>query len=389
MSCIIAAVLSPGRRTIGQEAGGLANPLRAIVGAQEQARRRLDEAPEAKADAAIADYLAETARNTDRALDLIRAHPADPAVVEAARFVITTAGRGPGDQSYRAMEILLDGHVADPGMGELCGRMFHFAHAPVAERLIRATLATHSDHAARGLACHSLATLLGYRAGMVRAIHEGRRGADDYAHEPILESTRRLVAESDPAALDRESASLLERCVAEFSDVPDWFTPRRSVGAIAEGELFALRHLGIGQVAPEIEGKDHEGKPFKLGDYRGKVVVVVFSASWCGPCVGMYPEERALAKKLEGRPFALLGVNADADVGTLKAAIASGEITWRCWWDGGMDGPITTRWGVSGIPETYLIDAAGVIRRKNLRGEELERAVLTLLDGPPAGPPSR
>jgi len=226
---------------------------------------------------------------------------------------------------------------------------------------------------------------LDYRAETIRRIRQGLSTVDDYVHEPFKESAERLVKGSDPAALARESEALLERCIAEFPDVKDWFTPNRAIGAIAEGELFAIRNLSVGKVAPEIAGKDHEGKSFALGDYRGRVVVLTFSASWCGPCVGMYPQERELAKKLEGKPFAMVSVNADEDEATLTKSIASGEITWRCWWDGGMDGPIATRWGISAIPKVFVLDRAGVIRFRNVRGVDLEKAVASLMDEKPAG----
>jgi peroxiredoxin len=140
-----------------------------------------------------------------------------------------------------------------------------------------------------------------------------------------------------------------------------------------------MRDLIVGKTAPEIEGADHEGKPFKLGETRGKVVVLTFSGNWCGPCVGMYPQERKLLAQHEGKPFAMVSVNTDEEVETLKKAIEAGEITWRCWWDGGTDGPITTRWGVTGFPTIFVLDRDGVIRFKNVRGEDLDRAVDSLL----------
>jgi thiol-disulfide isomerase/thioredoxin len=378
-------MLGTTRDSPGQDPGGLKGRLDAIAKAQAEAYQRLlkdlegkttDEAQKPATDR----YQREVARNTDEILDLVRANPKDPAAFEALRFVIETARAGPGDQSEQAMEILLRDHIRDPGVGLLCGKIFYFRHSLVAEALMRAVVEKHPNREDRGLACHSLAWLLDGRAKMVREVREGRQTVDRYVYERFKEATERLIKESDPAALERESEALLERIIAEFADVKDWFTPRRTIGAIAEGELFAGRNLSEGRVAPEIVGKDHEGKPFALGDYRGKVVVLTFSASWCGPCVGMYPHERELVKKLAGKPFALVSVIADEDVSTLKKSIASGEITWRCWWDGGMDGPITTRWGVAAIPEVFVLDRSGVIRKRNVRGDDLERAVMALLE---------
>ncbi len=332
-------------------------------------------------------YHADVVRNTDEILAFVHAHPGDPAVVDALKFIIKTAGRGPGNQSYQAMEILLKDHVTDPGMGDLVGRIFHFRHATVAEDLIRAVLEKHPNRTDRGLACHTLAYYLNMRANMVEAVRTGRETVDRYVDEPFVASTERMVRDADLAGLRTEHERLLERVIADYADVKDWFTPDRTLGAIAEGELFAARNLAIGKPAPEISGKDHEGKTFALSEFRGKVVVLTFTTSQCGPCLAMYPQERALVRALADRPFVLVGVNADDDVTPLKTAIHSGEITWRCWWDGGLDGPITTRWGVSGIPEIYILDRAGVIRFKNLRGEKLEHAVRTLLDEVPAKQP--
>jgi hypothetical protein len=77
----------------------------------------------------------------------------------------------------------------------------------------------------------------------------------------------------------------------------------------------------------------------------------------------MYPHERSLVKKLEGKPFALVGVNSDPDKAELKKA----NITWRSFWNGGSaGGPISTRWAVRGWPTLYVIDHKGVIRHKHV-----------------------
>jgi hypothetical protein len=76
----------------------------------------------------------------------------------------------------------------------------------------------------------------------------------------------------------------------------------------------------------------------------------------------MYPHERSLVKKMQGRPFVILGVNSDADRDTVKKVQVSEKLTWRSFWDGGStDGPIARQWNVSGWPTLYLIDHRGVI----------------------------
>jgi peroxiredoxin len=78
----------------------------------------------------------------------------------------------------------------------------------------------------------------------------------------------------------------------------------------------------------------------------------------------MYPHERSLVKKMEGRPFVILGVNSDPK-DKLKQVLQKENITWRSWWDGGnTSGPIATKWNVQGWPTLYLIDHEGVIRQK-------------------------
>jgi hypothetical protein len=93
----------------------------------------------------------------------------------------------------------------------------------------------------------------------------------------------------------------------------------------------------------------------------------------------LYPHERSLVKRLEGRPFVLLGVNSDPK-DRLRRAMKKENITWRSWWDGGnTSGPIATAWNVKGWPTIYVLDHKGVIRHRDLRDKELDEAIDTLL----------
>jgi len=93
----------------------------------------------------------------------------------------------------------------------------------------------------------------------------------------------------------------------------------------------------------------------------------------------MYPHERSLVKRLEDKPFALLGVNSDTKE-RVRQAMKKENITWRSWWDGGnTGGPIAKAWNVSGWPTIYVLDAKGVIRYKNVRERKMDEAVDKLL----------
>ena len=80
----------------------------------------------------------------------------------------------------------------------------------------------------------------------------------------------------------------------------------------------------------------------------------------------MYPHERSLVKKMQNKPFALIGVNSDRDLDELKPVLKEEQITWRSFWNGkqGTGGPISTEWNVHGWPTLYVIDHKGVIRHK-------------------------
>jgi hypothetical protein len=87
-----------------------------------------------------------------------------------------------------------------------------------------------------------------------------------------------------------------------------------------------------------------------------------------------------MVKRLENRPFALLGINSDGDRDVLRRMLGEQGVTWRQALDGSTAGPIAKRWNVQAWPTIYVLDAQGRIRQKNTRNQLLEYAVLKLLD---------
>ena len=153
-------------------------------------------------------------------------------------------------------------------------------------------------------------------------------------------------------------------------------------------QRFVVENLMPGKVAPNIVGKDTEGVEFALEDYRGKIVALIFSGQWCGPCRGEYPYQRAMLDIYDEEDVALLGVNSDAVLDTIVNAKVAERLDYRTWWDGhsqpdadivAAEGPIATQWNVIGWPTIYVIDHDGIIRHTDKRGGDLIAAVDNLL----------
>ena len=95
----------------------------------------------------------------------------------------------------------------------------------------------------------------------------------------------------------------------------------------------------------------------------------------------MYPHERSLVKNHPADQFAIVGVNSEDTIEAAREAVEKNKLTWKSFFDGGgTNGPIATRWNVSGWPTTYLLDEHGVIRYKDVRGDTLDAALETLID---------
>lgn len=95
----------------------------------------------------------------------------------------------------------------------------------------------------------------------------------------------------------------------------------------------------------------------------------------------MIPHERSLVEQMKDKPFALLGINSDADKDYYHSEAKKMGVTWRSFWNGprGTSGPISSKWGVRGWPTIYVLDHKGVIRFQGVRGEKMTQAVEQLL----------
>lgn len=134
--------------------------------------------------------------------------------------------------------------------------------------------------------------------------------------------------------------------------------------------------LVAGAKFPDFEEKDLDGQPLSIAKYKGKVVLLDFWATWCGPCVGELPNVLKVYEKYQGKGFEIIGVSLDRDEAKLKSFIKEKKMTWPQYFDGkGWENKLSGRYGIRSIPATFLLDGEGKIIASNLRGESLEEAV--------------
>jgi len=139
-----------------------------------------------------------------------------------------------------------------------------------------------------------------------------------------------------------------------------------------------VKDLFAGATMPQLHSKDLSGKDVKLSDLKGKVVVLDCWATWCGPCRAMIPHSRKLVARLKEKPFVLVGVSFDDDAETVKDFKSANPMPWTHWFNG-EKGEIGEKLEVRSFPTVYVLDAKGVIRYRNVRGEALDKAVDNLL----------
>lgn len=138
----------------------------------------------------------------------------------------------------------------------------------------------------------------------------------------------------------------------------------------------------IGKKAPDFSAKNPEGKTVSLKESLGKVTIIDFWASWCGPCRQENPNVVALYNEFHDKGLNIIGVSLDreGEAESWKKAIEADKLTWthvsnlKFWQD-----PIAKKYNITSIPATFILDASGKIVAKDLRGEELKAKVKELL----------
>jgi thiol-disulfide isomerase/thioredoxin len=210
---------------------------------------------------------------------------------------------------------------------------------------------------------------------------EKDRAIDDFVQaSPKDERGAELLMMAAERAED--SAGKLKVYRRIVADYPSTFSGKAAAGSIRQVE-------GIGKPL-ELNFKDAiSGEPVSMKELEGKVVVIDFWATWCGPCIAEMPTMKELYAKYKPKGVEFIGVSLDAPesqggLEKLKAFVKENDITWPQYYQGkGWESDFSSSWGIMGIPSVFIVDAKGNLHSTEARGqlEELIPELLKKRDG--------
>jgi thiol-disulfide isomerase/thioredoxin len=222
-----------------------------------------------------------------------------------------------------------------------------------------------------------------YSLGVVWMSEASSRKKDELYSRAHDEMTKALTSYSNfPHAIFIDGQALAhmnqdDAAKAQFEkfvkmETTDDLDRRRALRYVSEPSLARAR------MAPAFEVITENGQRVSLDDFKGKVVLLDFWATWCGPCREALPHMKEIAKKFQGQPLVILSVSLDDNEDKWKEFVAKNEMTWLQYRDGGFTGPISTLFEVQAIPQTFTIDADGVLQDEKI-GDASEGKLKKLL----------
>jgi len=209
------------------------------------------------------------------------------------------------------------------------------------------------------------------------AKHKGEK-TDDVAQILFMKAMLYMEVLDNP----EKGADLVKQLKREFPDTKPGQRADDMLDSMKKREESKKIQAALieGAPFPGFEEQDISGKPLSIAAYKGKVVLIDFWATWCGPCRGELPNVQKTYEKHHGDGFEIIGISLDQDKQKLTSFTEDKKMSWQQFFDGkGWGNKLAVKYGVQSIPATYLLDGQGKILGKDLRGEALEDAVTKAL----------
>jgi thiol-disulfide isomerase/thioredoxin len=168
-------------------------------------------------------------------------------------------------------------------------------------------------------------------------------------------------------------ANDIEGAKKQYQAAKDAMSGIPQVNALAEAAIKGLDEIGKDATAFPEDAKDLDGKVVTLGDFKGKVLLIDFWATWCGPCRAEMPNVIKAYEKYHAKGFEIVGITLDrpGDTDKVKKFITDKKMPWRQVYYPADHNKVAEAYEVSGIPHTVLVGKDGKVIRAGLRGESL------------------
>lgn len=294
----------------------------------------------------------ETLLVAGKVLKVAEIDPKDEIGFTASAYIVQVAGRvgAGGPDVQKAVDFLVEHHAGSPKIKDVL--LYAMLSGKPGDKLLKAVAEKGVDNDTKAVAL----VLRGYQAA--QAVDDE---ADDKAILAAVKSASEIL---EAAKKTSPNAKIDDTTVAKFAD----------------DELAGLRKItGLlpGNPVPVFESKTLDDKKATLADHKGKVVVLDFWSTRCGPCIEMIPHQRDLVGKYKDRPFTLISASSDLEKKTLENFLQKQSMPWVHWWND--ENTAQRAFRIWATPTVYVIDHTGVIRYRAI-GEIDQKFVDKLID---------